>query len=250
MYGAGTETLVQDEDTTMLSDPTIKPRKQQTSEAADGAAPDEQRDEWMRQLLALGSRARNVAVIGHLHSGKTALCDVLLGQPHSTRYCDSRTDEQQRGVSLKSCGATLVAEDSRGTSFALNAIDVPGHAVWADECSAALALSDGAVLVVDAVEGLLGTGVEQLRRALSLGQRIVLVLNKIDRLILELRLPPADCYYKLRSLVDSVNSVIAQHWSAATPCPHLLSPVKGNVVFASCLHGWVSMSLLCFVACM
>jgi U5 small nuclear ribonucleoprotein component len=164
VYGAGTETLVQDEDTTMLSDPTIRPAVKSKGDLADATPGDEARDEWLRQLLALGTRSRNVAVIGHLHAGKTSLCDLLLGQAHGTRYCDSRADEQQRGVSLKCCGATLAAEDSRGTSYALNAVDVPGHAVFADECAAALRLTDGVLVVVDAAEGLLGTGAEQLRQ--------------------------------------------------------------------------------------
>jgi translation elongation factor EF-G len=67
----------------------------------------------------------------------------------------------------------------------------------------------------------------------------VLVLNKLDRLVLELRLPPPDAYYRLRSLVDAANTVLAQHWAGRGPAP-LFSPVKGNVLFASCLHGWVS----------
>jgi translation elongation factor EF-G len=73
----------------------------------------------------------------------------------------------------------------------------------------------------------------------------VLVLNKVDRLVLELRLPPPDAYYRLRSLVDAANTVLAQHWAGRGPAP-LFSPVKGNVLFASCLHGWVSLfSFLC-----
>ncbi len=94
MFGADTETLVQDEDTTLLSDPTIKPAPKNTSLAADAVSVDSSADEWMKQLLHLPARVRNVAVIGHLHSGKTALLDLLLGHKHGVRYTDSRVDEQ------------------------------------------------------------------------------------------------------------------------------------------------------------
>lgn len=128
------------------------------------------------------------------------------------------------------------------------------------------------MLVVDAVEGLLGTGAVHLRKAIQQGLKVTMVINKIDRLVLELRLPPADCYYKLRSIIDrfehkrsslcsllqltfpsfqSVNIIVAEEWSlkSAEKCPHLLSPTKGNVLFASCLHGWI-FSLQTFAATM
>lgn len=93
MFGADTETLVQDEDTTLLSDPTIKPPPKSTG-LVDSQTTDSPTDEWLRQLLNLPARVRNVAVIGHLHSGKTALLDLVLGQKHGTRYTDTRVDEQ------------------------------------------------------------------------------------------------------------------------------------------------------------
>ena len=63
----------------------------------------------------------------------------------------------------------------------------------------------------------------------------------LEIIILELRLPPADCFYKLRSIVDAVNAVIVAESGlvAGAAPPPLVSPVKGNVLFASCLHGWV-----------
>ncbi len=130
-------------------------------------------------------------------------------------------------------------------------------------------MSDGAVLVIDAVEGLLGTGALHVRRAIQQGLNVSVVINKIDRLVLELRLPPADCYYKLRSIIDrfggifcmpvvkshffpsSVNVIIQEEWSlrSAEKCSLLVSPIRGNVLFASCLHGWV-FSLQSFAATM
>ncbi len=71
------------------------------------------------------------------------------------RYTDTRLDEQKRGLSIKSCPVSLLLEDSRGKSFLLNLLDCPGHVGFSDESSAGLRISDGALIVVDAVEGVM-----------------------------------------------------------------------------------------------
>ena len=215
VYGAETETLLQDEDTQLLTEPIIKPKATNKTFAEDTshvvAKPED--DLWMQELGALPDRIRNVCFLGQLHAGKTALLDVLLHQPHGTRYTDVRLDEQKRGLSVSSSQASFVEGGSHHISYLVNAIDCPGHSVFADECELGLRLSDGVIVVVDAVEGLLGTGVDQIRLAMKhisanfqISAKcfgIGLVINKIDRLILDLRMPPADAYYKLRHTIDS-----------------------------------------------
>lgn len=71
------------------------------------------------------------------------------------RYTDTRVDEQERRISIKSVPMSLVLEDSNSKSFLINIMDAPGHVNFSDEMSAALRLADGAVLVVDAAEGVM-----------------------------------------------------------------------------------------------
>lgn len=194
--------------------------------------------------MASPESIRNLAVIGHLHHGKTSLLDMLVYETHvidwdverPLRYTDTHMLAQKRGVSLKSSPLSLVLPTSNGRSHVLNLIDTPGHVNFLDEATAALRLADGAIVVVDAVEGVLVSTEKLLRHLVAEKIPYVLVINKVDRLILELRLPPADAYFKLKHTVEEVNTVV----SAVDPDPKFrVSPEKGNVAFASTDMGWL-----------
>ena len=250
-YGLGTETLVQEEDAQPLEIPIIAPVVTKQIEV------DEEKEEYKVQpivssdfltgLSDMPDLVRNVAVMGHLHHGKTTMMDMLVEQTHIVpkkesgedtfvRFTDTRKDEQQRGVSLKAMPMTFVMEDSRGKSYALGMIDCPGHPNFADESCAAARLSDGVLLVVDVAEGVMLSTKEAIKVAASEGLSICLVLSKMDRLIVELKLPPADAYYKIRHTIQEVNSLIATSYGPSSTA--LLDPVKGNVAFMSAKYGW------------
>jgi U5 small nuclear ribonucleoprotein component len=78
-----------------------------------------------------------------------------------------------------------------------------------DEVAAAVRLVDGVIVVVDAVEGVLTSTESLITYVLQQGLPLVVVVNKVDRLILELRLPPTDAYYKLKNVIEEVNTVIS-----------------------------------------
>lgn len=211
--------------------------------ASDVARATDADDAWAVEIARTPERMRNVAVLGHLHSGKTALMDLLLRLPHGTRYTDTRLDEQARGVSVRPAVATVVSGDTRDKSWAVTYVDAPGHPQCADGAAVALRVCDGALLCVDVVEGLLEPSVRLLQQCARDHTRVVLVLTKLDRLVLELRLPPLDAYHKLRTLIDDCNCIVRDaylpHPTPAYTVDQLyLSPVRGNVLFASALHGY------------
>eukprot|EP01118_Nematostelium_gracile_P006616 TRINITY_DN2127_c0_g1_i2.p1 TRINITY_DN2127_c0_g1~~TRINITY_DN2127_c0_g1_i2.p1 ORF type:complete len:820 (+),score=207.79 TRINITY_DN2127_c0_g1_i2:457-2916(+) len=153
-----------------------------------------------------------------------------------TRYTDTRADEQKRALSIKSIPISLVLQNSHEKSYVLNLMDTPGHVNFSDEITAAARISDGFVLVVDVVEGLMVQGERLIKMAVQENLPIVLIINKIDRLILELKLPPNDAYFKIRHTLDEINALID---TIAPPNHNLrISPECGNVCFASPLMGY------------
>jgi len=249
IYG-GAETVVLDEDAQPLEEPIIAPVKAKAFSTLEKDLPKiTYTMEFMTSLMETPTLIRNICLAGHLHSGKTLLMDILISQTHEkewklhkeTKYCDTRKDEQQRELSIKSTPVSLVLESTREKSYLINAIDCPGHLDFSDEISAGMRGSDGVVLVVDAVEGVMAQTERIIKLALIERLPLVLVLNKVDRLLLELKLPPSDAYFKLVHTLEEVNTLI--HTSAATLSPDQpvkrLSPELGNVCFASAQHGWI-----------
>ncbi|ORC88245.1 putative U5 small nuclear ribonucleoprotein component [Trypanosoma theileri] len=183
-------------------------------------------------VRGISSRHRNVALIGHLHHGKTSLLSLLLGG----RSYRQREDEVERKISIKSGMVTEVVAGAQyqQSSHLVSFIDTPGHPDFAAETSAALRLADAALFCVDAVESLSRGGARLLRQAvLQEGIPIILVITKIDRLIMDLKLPPIDAYRKLRMVIDAVNNEITSLGS-----PFLVSPVNGTVCFTSSKLGF------------
>ncbi|KAJ1988447.1 hypothetical protein GGI25_005268 [Coemansia spiralis] len=262
VFGPGVETLVQEEDTQPLTEPIVAPinaRKFQVSEETELPETSYSK-EFLVDLLGYPAMIRNLVVAGHLHHGKTTLVDTLVASTHTwvewdrappiatptTKmdkpnenafgYTDVHQLERLRGISLKAMPISLVAQDIKGKSYALNIMDTPGHVNFIDEVVVSMQLADGLVLVVDAVEGVMANTERIINVAVREGLSITLVVNKVDRLIMELKLPPADAYYKLKLTIEEVNNVIAA-------CPLAdasmrISPELGNVCFASASFGW------------
>ncbi|CAM9399052.1 unnamed protein product [Ectocarpus sp. 4 AP-2014] len=243
----GAATVTADEDAQGLEEPIIAPVKTKTFSKLEKELPDTKcSPEFMASLMETPTLVRHAAVVGHLGHGKTLLMDVLVGQSRvkpfdpskEVRYTDTRVDEQQRGLSVKSCPVSMVLESTAGKSYLLNLIDCPGHVNFVDESVAAMRACDGIVLVVDAVEGVMMHTETLVKHALHEGLAITLCINKVDRLLLELKLPPADAYFKLVHTLEEVNALIAANSTEVTGPPQRLDPAKGNVCFASAQHGW------------
>ncbi|KAJ1026776.1 hypothetical protein NDA16_002073 [Ustilago loliicola] len=244
VYGEQVETMVQEEDAQPLSVPIVELVKTRRFAVEEEGLPETRFDRsFLSGLMGFPDMVRNVAVVGHLHHGKTSLLDSLVYETHKMehdmdnhlRYTDSHNLERDRGISIKSAPLSLVLEGTKQKSYLLNLIDTPGHTNFLDEVASACRLADGVVLVVDVVEGVMYNTVQIIRHYIRQQLPIVLVLNKIDRLILELRLPPTEAYYKIRHAIQEVNNCIASLDSN----PALqLGPERGNVAFASTQMGY------------
>ena len=263
VYGEDVETTVQEEDSQPITQPIIAPVKAKDFDFVEKKIPKTvYKPAFLQSLMAHANLVRNVAVVGHHAHGKTTLVDNLVGQTHcfdearqkkrdakhkegeNERYTDSRVDEQKRGLSIKATPVTLLLQTLSEKHHLVNLIDTPGHTNFADEVTAALRLADGALLVVDAVEGVCPTTDRLIRHVIAEKLPIVLCVNKVDRLILELKLPPADAFFKLRQVIEEVNTVIHEASAGAHP---RVSPELGSVIFASATQDW-SFSLTSFAS--
>lgn len=205
--------------------------------------------DYMAQLSELlPERIRNVAFVGNLHTGKTSLIDLLVQQTHvgvsaakkelqefkPLRYLDTHILENKRGLTIGAKFVSLLVLDSSDRSFVFNLADTPGHPDFQDEVESTIGVVEGAVLVIDVLEGFTKRDKRILAVLIRRNLPFLIVLNKFDRLILELRLPPSDFYYKVRSVLDDINAFVHHHEYIATYTHEkLVSPLKNNVVFSS-----------------
>jgi len=229
---------------------------------------------YLQSSMSFPSLIRSIAVVGPLHSGKTSFIDLLVRKVRDTRtqrekdkmikiakqdiasnvddspwdgfrktkperilnrYTDTRLDERERGISVKSVPLSYMLEDSNGKSFLVNLIDTPGHPDFQDEVEVSTRLADGLFIVVDSVMGMTESLRRQLKSWLTTNgfdrSHLILVISQFDRLLLELRLPPTDAYFKLRYIIEEFNSVIAE--ITRDTSSRTFRPDLGNVLFAS-----------------
>ncbi len=168
---------------------------------------------------------RNICILAHVDHGKTSLTDVLLATngiispklAGKVRYLDSRPDEQLRGITMESSAISLYFSMLRRTApdtepvakeYLINLIDSPGHIDFSSEVSTASRLCDGAVVLVDAVEGVCSQTVTVLRQTWEEKLKPLLVINKMDRLVTELKMTPAEAFVHLGKLLEQVNAVL------------------------------------------
>ncbi|KAK7892808.1 translation elongation factor 2 [Exophiala xenobiotica] len=200
---------------------------------------------------------RNMSVIAHVDHGKSTLTDSLVqragiisaAKAGEARFTDTRKDEQERGITIKSTAISLYAhlpdpEDLKdipqkvtGNEFLINLIDSPGHVDFSSEVTAALRVTDGALVVVDTIEGVCVQTETVLRQAL--GERIkpVVIINKVDRALLELQVSKEDLYQSFLRTIESVNVIISTYFDKALGDVQVW-PEKGTIAFGSGLHGW------------
>ncbi|PHZ07292.1 P-loop containing nucleoside triphosphate hydrolase protein [Rhizopus microsporus ATCC 52813] len=194
----------------------------------------------IRRLMDKVTNVRNMSVIAHVNHGKSTLSDSLVskasiissGRAGEARYMDTRKDKIRREDIKENKD-----QKTDGTAFLINLIDSPGHVDFSSEVTVALRVTDGALVVVDCIDGVRVQTETVLRQAL--GERIkpVICLNKVDRALLELQLDKEELYQSFSRAIESVNIIISTYIDEALgDCQ--VYPEKGTVAFASGLHGW------------
>jgi elongation factor 2 len=206
--------------------------------------------EQIRTIMDQTDNIRSMSVIAHVDHGKSTLTDSLIckagiisaKQAGDARFTDTRADEQERGVTIKSTGVSLYFEheneDGKGSKpHLINLIDSPGHVDFSSEVTAALRITDGAMVVVDCIEGCAVQTETVLRQALAERVKCCLFVNKVDRCILELQMEPEDMFMRFRKAIEDVNVIIATY-NDELMGDIQVAPDKGTVAFGSGLHGW------------
>jgi elongation factor 2 len=210
--------------------------------------------EQIRGIMDKKGNIRNMSVIAHVDHGKSTLTDSLIAaagiiataKAGEARFMDTRADEQERCITIKSTGVSLyyalpdqieTPKFADGRDFLINLIDSPGHVDFSSEVTAALRVTDGALVVVDCVEGVCVQTETVLRQAL--GERIkpVLMVNKMDRALLELQLDQEEAYQSFAKTIETANVIISTYHDDALGDVQVY-PEKGTVAFGSGLHGW------------
>jgi len=129
------------------------------------------------------------------------------------------------------------ANGSTGSEFLINLIDSPGHVDFSSEVTAALRVTDGALVVVDCIEGVCVQTETVLRQALTERIKPVVIINKVDRALLELQVTKEDLYQSFQRTIESVNVIISTYHDAALGDVQV-HPDQGTVAFGSGLHHW------------
>eukprot|EP00526_Cylindrotheca_closterium_P008246 CAMPEP_0113609158 /NCGR_PEP_ID=MMETSP0017_2-20120614/4334_1 /TAXON_ID=2856 /ORGANISM="Cylindrotheca closterium" /LENGTH=851 /DNA_ID=CAMNT_0000517941 /DNA_START=247 /DNA_END=2802 /DNA_ORIENTATION=- /assembly_acc=CAM_ASM_000147 len=228
--------------------------------------------------MDLKHNIRSMSVIAHVDHGKTTLTDSLVQKAGiisakaagGARYTDTRADEAERGITIKSTGISMFFEydmkageasglsaqeqeelaaeiaekkDAQANvqigenSYLINLIDSPGHVDFSSEVTAALRVTDGALVVVDTIDGVCVQTETVLRQAISERVRPVLMVNKVDRALLELQLPAEELYQAFCRSIESVNVIVATYNDEKLGDVQV-DPTAGTVAFGSGLHQW------------
>merc|ERR1711935_1184231 len=206
----------------------------------------------IREIMGTADQIRNMSVIAHVDHGKSTLTDSLIAKAGiiagdkagEVRATDTRADEKERGITIKSTGVSLYFETNivegsgEAKPYLINLIDSPGHVDFSSEVTAALRVTDGALVVVDYVEGVCVQTETVLRQALGEKIKPVLFMGKIDRGILELQVDGETMYQNFQRVIESANVIIHTYECEDMGETQMVDPSSGTVVFGSALFGW------------
>jgi len=201
--------------------------------------------EQVTELMDKPEQIRNIGIVAHIDHGKTTLSDNLLAgagmisEEIAGKACwmDSDEEEQARGITIDSSNVSMV-HTYGDKDYLINMIDTPGHVDFGGDVTRAMRAVDGAVVLVDAVEGTMPQTETVLRQALKEGVKPVLFINKVDRLINELKVDEMEMQIRLGKVIDKVNKLVKGMNEEAFKGGWKLDAADGTVAFGSALYNW------------
>ena len=197
------------------------------------------------KLMTDQESIRNIAIAAHIDHGKTTFSDNLLAGAGmmseelagKARLLDFHEDEQARGITIDSASVSMV-HDIEGKEYLINLIDTPGHVDFGGDVTRAMRAVDGCVVLVCASEGIMPQTETVLRQALKERVKPVLFINKVDRLIREVKLTPKEMQKKFMNVIGKVNDLISDLAEPEFADKFLVNVQDGSVAFGSAYHNW------------
>ncbi len=199
----------------------------------------------VKDLMVQQDRIRNIAICAHIDHGKTTFSDNLLAgagmmsEDLAGKACvlDFHDDEAERGITIDSAAVSMVHTHD-GKEYLINLIDTPGHVDFGGDVTRAMRAVDGCIVLVCAVEGMMPQTETVLRQALKERVKPILFINKVDRLIKELKLTPEAMQERFIGIIKEVNEKIRAIAEESFQDKFVVNVLDGSVCFGSAFHNW------------
>jgi len=199
----------------------------------------------VEKLMHEQNKIRNIAIAAHIDHGKTTFSDNLLAgagmlseaTAGKQRFLDFHEDEATRGITIDAANVSMVHKVD-GEDYLINLIDTPGHVDFGGDVTRAMRAVDGCIILTCAVEGIMPQTETVVRQALKELVRPVLFINKVDRLIKEVKLTPQEMEQKFIKIIDQVNQLIEAIAPHGYKQKWKVGVAEGSVAFGSAFHNW------------
>ena len=197
------------------------------------------------EVMHILPQIRNLCIAAHIDHGKTTLSDNLIAGAGmmsedlagKSRVLDFDQQESARGITINAASASMV-HAVEGTDYLINLIDTPGHVDFGGDVTRAMRAVDGCFILACAVEGPMPQTETVVRQALKEKVKPVLFINKVDRLINELKVTPEDMLKRFEETIKKVNKLIHSFAPEGMEKKWQVSVLDGTVAFGSAYHNW------------
>jgi len=190
-------------------------------------------------------KIRNIGIVAHIDHGKSTFSDNIIAGAGmlskelagDARVTDDMQEEQERGITIQTAAVSMV-HIYKGEEILVNLLDTPGHVDFGGDVTRAMRAVDGAIVLACAVEGVMPQTETVLKQALKERVRPVLFINKVDRLIREVKLTPEAMQERFVKIITNVNRLIKDIAPPEYKDKWQVNVQDGSVAFGSAYHNW------------